>query len=59
MEKVLVETGMGGVNGLHDYYQNRIVKYISVLQKRCKELNDHYTSLLIPKSSAPVDKCSK
>lgn len=37
--------GMGGIKGLNDYYQNRVIKYINVLQKRCKELNNHYASL--------------
>ncbi|XP_018575797.1 uncharacterized protein LOC108914455 [Anoplophora glabripennis] len=59
IEKVLVETGMGGVKGLDDYYSNRVVKYVSVLQKRCEELNDHYVLLLIPKSNSPIDKFSK
>lgn len=58
IEKVLTETGMGGVKGLHDYYQNRVVKYINVLKKRCKELNDHYAVLLIPKSPPPPVKFS-
>ncbi|KAJ8985653.1 hypothetical protein NQ317_015149 [Molorchus minor] len=55
VEKVLTEMGMGGVKGLDDYYQNRVVKYINVLQKRCKELNDRYAVLLIPKAPSPVD----
>ncbi|KAJ8941137.1 hypothetical protein NQ318_004256 [Aromia moschata] len=59
VERVLTETGMGGVKGLNDYYQNSVVKYISVLQKRCKELNDYYAMLLIPKSPSPTDKFSK
>lgn len=42
---------MGGVKGLHDYYQSRVIKYIPVLQKRCEELNKHYESLLKHKSS--------
>lgn len=51
--------GMGGVRGLNDYYQTRIVKYINVLRKRCQDLNDHYAKLLVPKSSSPVDKINK
>ncbi|XP_057661034.1 STAGA complex 65 subunit gamma-like [Diorhabda carinulata] len=56
IEKVLIETGMGGVRGLHDYYQNRVIRYIDVLKKRCVELNEHYAALLIPKSPSPTNK---
>lgn len=38
--------GMGGVRGLNDYYNYRVIKYINVLQKRCTELNEHYASLI-------------
>uniref|UniRef100_A0A6P7G6D3 Uncharacterized protein LOC114336410 n=1 Tax=Diabrotica virgifera virgifera TaxID=50390 RepID=A0A6P7G6D3_DIAVI len=58
IEKVLIETGMGGVRGLHDYYQIRVVNYVNVLQRRCLELNEHYAVLLIPKSPSPSDKYS-
>lgn len=58
-ERVLTELGMGGVQGLYDYYQTRVIKYISILRKRCHDLNDHYTKLLIPKSPSPVDKINK
>ncbi|XP_074029112.1 STAGA complex 65 subunit gamma [Leptinotarsa decemlineata] len=56
IEKVLTEIGMGGVKGLNDYYQNRVVKYVNVLKKRCKELNDNYAALLVPKSPSNSDK---
>ncbi|GJQ82087.1 putative histone H3 acetylation [Trypoxylus dichotomus] len=59
VERVLTELGMGGIRGLHDYYQARVVKYISVLRKRCHDLNDHYAKLLIPKSPPPTDKLNK
>lgn len=39
---------MGGVAGLHDYYQTRVVKYIFTLRKRCNELVEHYKGLLLP-----------
>ncbi|KAF2890283.1 hypothetical protein ILUMI_15890, partial [Ignelater luminosus] len=58
-ERVLVELGMGGVQGLHDYYQTRVIKYISTLQKRCKELNTHYESLLMSKTPPPDSKENK
>ncbi|KAK5650211.1 hypothetical protein RI129_001240 [Pyrocoelia pectoralis] len=59
VERVFVELGMGGVKGLHDYYQTRVVKYINVLQKRCKELIKHYESLLIRKTPSPDSKENK
>ncbi|XP_018321798.1 uncharacterized protein LOC108734657 isoform X2 [Agrilus planipennis] len=59
IERVLTELGFGGMRGLHDYYQTRIVKYITILQKRCEELNKHYKTLLIPKSISPVNKLSQ
>ncbi|KAI4459401.1 staga complex 65 subunit gamma [Holotrichia oblita] len=58
-ERVLTELGVGGIRGLHDYYQTRIVKYIGILRKRCCDLNDHYAKLLIPKSPPPIDKMNK
>lgn len=36
---------MEGVKALNDYYQDRVIRYITILQNRCKELNDHYASL--------------
>lgn len=59
VERVLVELGMGGIKGLHDYYQTRVIKYIDALQKRCKELNRHYESLLIRKTPSPDSKENK
>ncbi|KAF5276727.1 hypothetical protein FQR65_LT03952 [Abscondita terminalis] len=59
VERVLVELGMGGVKGLHDYYQTRIIKYIDVLQKRCKDLKKHYESLLVRKTPSPDSKENK
>ncbi|KAL3280116.1 hypothetical protein HHI36_017621 [Cryptolaemus montrouzieri] len=49
IERVLVEIGMGGVKGIHDYYQSRVIKYINVLYGRSKELSDHYNNLLASK----------
>ncbi|KAJ3653073.1 hypothetical protein Zmor_018990 [Zophobas morio] len=59
IEKVLIEIGIGGVKGLNDYYQARVVKYVNVLEDRCKDLTEEYQTLLIPKSPSPVDKFSK
>lgn len=59
VERVLVELGMGGVKGLHDYYQTRVIKYIGVLQRRCKELNKHYEDLLVRKTPSPDSKENK
>ncbi|KAG5865925.1 hypothetical protein JTB14_021171 [Gonioctena quinquepunctata] len=58
IEKVLTEMEMGGVKGLNDYYQNRVVKYVNVLKRRCKELIDNYAVLLVPKSPSNSDKFS-
>nr|CAI5840572.1 unnamed protein product [Callosobruchus analis] len=52
VEKVLTETGLGGIQGLNDYYQNRIVKYATVMEKRCKDLIDHYSTMLIPRTDS-------
>lgn len=59
MERVLVEMGFGGAKGLYDYYQCRILKYINVLQKRCQELDKHYSELLLPKSESPMGEIGK
>jgi len=62
IERVLVEMGMGGAKGLYEYYQCRVLKYINVLQMRCKELEDHYSELLKPKtesSAADIGKMIK
>ncbi|XP_019871954.2 uncharacterized protein LOC109600261 [Aethina tumida] len=59
IERVLTETGLGGVKGLNDYYQCRVVKYINVLQKRCKELNDYYARLLIPSTDSSGENSNK
>ncbi|RZC27669.1 STAGA complex 65 subunit gamma-like [Asbolus verrucosus] len=59
IERVLTEIGMGGVKGLNDYYQSQVIKYIGVLENRCKELNEQYQALSIPKCPSPVDKINK
>ncbi|VEN59874.1 unnamed protein product [Callosobruchus maculatus] len=55
VEKVLTETGLGGIRGLNDYYQNRIVKYATVMEARCKDLIDHYSTMLIPRNDSGCD----
>ncbi|XP_030755711.1 uncharacterized protein LOC115882033 [Sitophilus oryzae] len=47
LERVLVDLGLGGAKGLHDFYQSRVIKYVNVLQKRCKELDDTYDKFLM------------
>lgn len=59
LERVFVEIGIGGLKGLHDYYENRIVKYVNVLKKRCEDLNDHYENLLVPQVSMASDSINK
>ncbi|CAG9772515.1 unnamed protein product [Ceutorhynchus assimilis] len=54
IERVLVEIGFGGCKGLQDYYQTRVIKYMKVLQNRCQELDNHYSSLVLKKSDSPV-----
>ncbi|KAL1505339.1 hypothetical protein ABEB36_004928 [Hypothenemus hampei] len=56
LERVLVEMGFGGVSGLHNYYQNRVVKYVRKLEKRCQVLEKEYLSLLIPKAESPIEQ---
>jgi hypothetical protein len=55
IERVLTEMGMGGVKGLDDYYQSRVIKYVTVLENRCKDLTEEYQALLIPKVPSPVN----
>ncbi|KAK9871376.1 hypothetical protein WA026_011631 [Henosepilachna vigintioctopunctata] len=50
IERVLIDMGMGGVKGLHDYYQSRVIKYIKVLYGRATELSEAYNNLLITKN---------
>ncbi|XP_045475658.1 STAGA complex 65 subunit gamma-like [Harmonia axyridis] len=59
IERVLVELGMGGVKGLHDYYRSRVIKYVNVLRGRCQVLNDHYNQLLAEKTPSDVDDLGK
>lgn len=58
-ERVLVEVGLGGCRGLHDYYQSRVIKYIDVLRKRCKDLSEYYEKILIPREPSPNDDINK
>lgn len=51
--------GLGGVKGLDDYYQSRVFKYVNVLENRCKQLNEDYNALSIPRTPSPVDKINK
>lgn len=37
MERVLLETGMGGVAALHDYYQEYIIKFEENMRKQVEE----------------------
>ncbi|XP_015839593.1 STAGA complex 65 subunit gamma isoform X2 [Tribolium castaneum] len=59
MERVLTEMGMGGIKGLNDYYQSRVIKYVSVLENRCQQLCDDYNASLLPRPPSPVDKINK
>ncbi|CAH0554090.1 unnamed protein product [Brassicogethes aeneus] len=59
IERVLTQMGLGGVYGINDFYQCRVIKYIDVLRKRCIDLNDHYATLLVPQSPPSIDKLSK
>jgi len=45
-DKALTELGLGGMIGLHDYYQNRVIKYIGTLRKRSAQLIEKYKRLL-------------
>jgi len=51
--------GTGGVQALQNYYHFRVIRYIHVLRKRCRDLNEHYAKLLVPKSPSPIDKTNK
>lgn len=54
LERVLIEMGLGGAKGLHNYYQCRVVKYVGTLLKRCKKLEDQYFSLVSAKPLSPT-----
>ncbi|XP_050303572.1 uncharacterized protein LOC126741239 [Anthonomus grandis grandis] len=58
-ERALVELGFGGARNLHNYYQSRVVKYVQVLQKRCRDLERYYLSLIVPKSDSPSGEIGK
>lgn len=53
IEKVLVDMGMGGAKSLHEYYQNRVIKYMHIMEMRCLESVDHYRKLLAVESPPP------
>lgn len=59
VERVFVEIGLGGIRGLHDYYENRVVKYVNVLHKRTVELKNQYDKLLEPKATKQLNKMNK
>ncbi|XP_017780593.1 PREDICTED: uncharacterized protein LOC108565569 isoform X2 [Nicrophorus vespilloides] len=59
VEKVLTELGIGGMKSLEEFFQNRVVNYIGVLQKRCSNLNNHYENLLLQRNLPPVLKTEK
>lgn len=59
MERVLVETGVGGVTALHDYYQEYILKFEENMKRKVEEmmekqrqleLNICSTKYLVPKN---------
>ncbi|XP_076260636.1 uncharacterized protein LOC143196650 isoform X2 [Rhynchophorus ferrugineus] len=59
MERVLTELGFGGAKGLQDYYQCRVVNYVTVLEKRCQELDKYYSALILPKNESPNSDVEK
>lgn len=42
LEKVLVESGIGGVLQIQEYYENYVIKYNTRLLSQCKELEEMY-----------------
>jgi len=45
VERVLLETGMGGVMALHDYYQEYILKFEENMKKKVEEMMERQRQL--------------
>lgn len=45
MERVFAEMGLGSVRGLHDYYQNNVIKRHQTLLDECQVLSLEYANL--------------
>lgn len=41
MERVLIEMGVGGVAGIHDYYQNYVLKFEQKMKGEVEVMADH------------------
>ncbi|CAG7716147.1 unnamed protein product [Allacma fusca] len=50
VERVLVELGMGGVRGLEEFYQTKVVDYHRRMVDQCKYLKNHYTNIIQAKA---------
>lgn len=55
IERVLTDIGMEGISGLHDYYQTRVIRYVTILQKRCKNLSNYYEKLMKSRNDMDLD----
>lgn len=42
----MVETGLGGVRGLEEFYQTRIVDYRKRLEDQCTTLREEYSKMV-------------
>lgn len=45
MERVLLETGVGGIAALHDYYQKYILKYEENMRKKVEDMMEEQRQL--------------
>jgi len=45
MERVLLETGVGGITALHNYYQEYVLKYEDNMKKKVEEMMEKQRQL--------------
>jgi hypothetical protein len=45
MERVLLETGVGGITALHNYYQEYVLKYEDSMKKKVEEMMEKQRQL--------------
>ena len=52
MERVLLETGVGGVSALHDYYQEYVLKFEENTRRKVEETMERQRQLELNACSA-------
>lgn len=54
MERVLVETGVGGVAGIHEYYQNYVLKFEQKMKRKVEIMIENQQRQLELNSAAKL-----